>query len=110
MTDPILYDRDDDGIVTLTLNLPEKRNPISDESVVDGLEAALARLDDDRQARVAILTGAGKAFSSGGDLKAMKDGSGLRDPRRCAPVTITSAGSSGSPSPSPPARCRSSPR
>lgn len=79
-TDPVLYDRDDDGIVTLTLNLPEKRNPISDESVVEGLEAALARLDDDREARVAILTGAGKAFSSGGDLKAMKDGSGLRDP------------------------------
>jgi enoyl-CoA hydratase/carnithine racemase len=80
MSDPILYRRDG-AIVTLTINLPELRNPISDPEVVDGLVAALDRLDEDEDARVAILTGAGSAFSSGGNLRKMKDGTGLNDKR-----------------------------
>ena len=77
MTDPILCTRDG-AILTITLNLPEKRNPISDPVVIDRLEEALRAADADIGVRVVILTGAGSAFSSGGDLKAMKAGVGLR--------------------------------
>lgn len=80
MADPVLYDKDTDGIVTLTLNRPETRNPISDEDVLDAMLDALDRIERDREVRVAILTGAGSAFSSGGNLKKMGAGGGLNDP------------------------------
>ena len=71
MTDAVLYEQEG-GIVTLTLNRPETRNPISERDVVDGLVGALGRIGTDPSVRVAILTGAGSAFSSGGDLRAMQ--------------------------------------
>jgi enoyl-CoA hydratase/carnithine racemase len=79
MADPVLYEQDG-GVVTITLNRPEARNPCSDPDIVAALEAALERLDRDISVRVAILTGAGSAFSSGGNLKKMaaRDG-GLAD-------------------------------
>jgi enoyl-CoA hydratase/carnithine racemase len=67
------------AVLTLTLNLPEKRNPISDLPMVDALATALQSADADLSVRVIILTGAGTAFSSGGDLKRMGPGGGLRD-------------------------------
>ena len=72
MTEHVLY-RQDGGIVTLTLNAPERRNPISERGMVDAIVDALMRVDADASVRVAILTGAGSAFSSGGDLRAMAD-------------------------------------
>jgi enoyl-CoA hydratase/carnithine racemase len=57
------------GIAILTLNRPELRNPISDLDMVDALVGALDRLNRDKNIRVAILTGAGKGFSSGGNLQ-----------------------------------------
>lgn len=80
MPEAVLYDADAEGIVTLTLNRPEQRNPISDDDMVEALLAALDRLQRDRSARVAILTGAGSAFSSGGNLKKMGRSGGLNDP------------------------------
>lgn len=74
MTDAVLYETDDDGIVTLTLNRPELRNPITDPVMIAQLLGALERLENDPQARVAILTGAGKGFSSGGNIHEMKPG------------------------------------
>lgn len=71
MTDKVLYEQDGQ-IVTITLNDPAMRNPISERETVDAIVGALERLNQDRTARVAILTGAGSAFSSGGDLRAMK--------------------------------------
>jgi len=71
MSDAVLFEQRD-GIVTLTLNRPEKRNPISERDVVDALVDALSRVQADISARVVILTGAGTAFSSGGDLRAMQ--------------------------------------
>jgi enoyl-CoA hydratase/carnithine racemase len=68
MTDPVLFERDG-AIVTLTLNNPALYNPISDIEMVDALIAALDRLNRDPTIRVAILTGAGKGFSSGGNLR-----------------------------------------
>lgn len=79
MTDMILKSQDG-AILTITLNQPEKRNPVSDQAMVDALCDAFVQADADIQVRCVILTGAGSAFSSGGDLKAMKSGSGLRTP------------------------------
>jgi enoyl-CoA hydratase/carnithine racemase len=67
-----------DAILTVTLNLPERRNPISDLTMIDALLATMAQADADLGVRAVILTGAGTAFSSGGDLKQMKAGVGLR--------------------------------
>ena len=70
MMDSVLFAQDG-GVVTLTLNQPERRNPISEAGMVDALVGELERLSATRDVRVAILTGAGSAFSSGGDLRAM---------------------------------------
>lgn len=80
MSDPVLFEQEG-GVVMLTLNQPEKRNPISESGMVDALVAALERLNADRSVRVAILTGAGSAFSSGGDMRAMADASVTRASR-----------------------------
>jgi enoyl-CoA hydratase/carnithine racemase len=58
-----------DAVAVLTLNKPELRNPISDIDMVEALLAALDQLNTDLSIRAAILTGAGKAFSSGGNLQ-----------------------------------------
>ena len=69
----------DNGVLTLTLNRPDKRNPISELDMIEALVTALQDADDDMAVRVVILTGAGSAFSSGGDIKKMAPGGGLRD-------------------------------
>lgn len=71
MADIILAERSG-AVLTVTLNLPEKRNPISDEAMVDALCAAMEAADRDIGVRCVVLTGAGSAFSAGGDLKAMQ--------------------------------------
>jgi methylglutaconyl-CoA hydratase len=60
----------DDAVATLTLNRPDKRNAISYE-LIDDLIHALEEVRNS-PARVLILTGAGKAFSSGMDLDNLK--------------------------------------
>lgn len=61
----------DGGIATITLNRPELRNAISDLETIDALVGALEAINADLSLRVAILTGAGSAFSSGGNLQKM---------------------------------------
>ena len=73
-----------DGIVTLTLNQPEQRNPISDPNIVDALCSAVEAADAATSVRCVILTGAGSAFSTGGNIKAMRPGGGLVDPAAAA--------------------------
>lgn len=68
-----------DGVLTLTLNLPEARNPISNAAVIDALCAAIEEADRDIGCRVVIITGAGSAFSTGGDIASMRLGGGLND-------------------------------
>jgi len=65
----VLYESSE-GIATLTLNLPHKLNPIAKELQV-ALRDALARVADDRSVRAVVLTGAGKAFCVGADLKSL---------------------------------------
>lgn len=59
----------EDGVATITLARPEKLNAL-DEAMIAGLLAAAGRIDADPSVRVAILTGQGKAFCAGGDIKA----------------------------------------
>ncbi len=76
MTAPLLVARDG-AIATLTMNRPETRNALTDEDMIDALESALVELNADTSVRVAILTGNGPAFSSGGNLKKMNEPGGL---------------------------------
>ncbi len=71
----ILYDADD-AIATITLNRPEARNAYSDDMVTQ-LVGALDRADADADVRVVIITGEGSSFCAGGDLKAMRDETGM---------------------------------
>jgi enoyl-CoA hydratase len=61
-----------DGIALLTLDRPERLNAMSRELVAD-LHAALVEAGDDPDCRVVILTGAGRGFCSGLDLKETGD-------------------------------------
>ncbi len=62
---------DDSGrVARLTLNRPDKRNPIG-PTTCGALVAALTAIRDNPAVRVVVLTGAGTAFSAGGDLAAM---------------------------------------
>jgi enoyl-CoA hydratase/carnithine racemase len=76
MSDKLLYEKAD-NIVTLTLNDPDVRNAISDEETISGIVEALAKINDDYDVRCAILTGAGTAFSSGGNVKKMQRHDGM---------------------------------
>ena len=64
-------------IATLTLNQPELRNPISDIEVVDEFEQILKDLNHNPNVRCLIITGAGSAFSSGGNIKDMLNKQGM---------------------------------
>jgi enoyl-CoA hydratase/carnithine racemase len=63
----VLYEVDG-PIVTLTLNRPERLNAITGQTMAE-IGEVLARFRQDTQAKVAILTGAGRGFCSGGDRK-----------------------------------------
>ncbi|MBA2411631.1 MAG: crotonase/enoyl-CoA hydratase family protein [Burkholderiaceae bacterium] len=75
MSDAVIFERDD-AIVTLTLNRPETRNPSTDPDILKALNDAFARIATDAGISCVILTGAGKAFSAGGNLKHMRDREG----------------------------------
>jgi len=60
----------DEHIATITFNRPEQRNPISVEMLEEVRGAVRASQEDD-DVRVLVLTGAGRAFCSGGDVKSM---------------------------------------
>ena len=62
----------DGPVATLLLNRPEKLNAL-DEGMREGLSAALSTLAHDPVLRVGIITGAGRAFCSGGDIDRMRE-------------------------------------
>ena len=57
-----------DGIATITLNRPEKLNAFTNEMLEDWL-AALERCRTDPEVRVIVITGTGRAFTTGGDIE-----------------------------------------
>lgn len=62
-----------DGVAVLTLNRPDRLNAMS-AAMLDAMLEALPRLADDGNVGVVVLTGAGRAFCAGGDVKAMAQG------------------------------------
>jgi enoyl-CoA hydratase/carnithine racemase len=58
-------------IVTLTMDDAERRNPLTGNSAVPEFLAAIDRIHADHSVRAVIVTGAGSAFSSGGNVKDM---------------------------------------
>jgi 2-(1,2-epoxy-1,2-dihydrophenyl)acetyl-CoA isomerase len=66
----VLIETIDRGVATLTLNRPESMNALSEE-LYDALLEALPRLADDMSIGAIVLTGAGRAFCAGGDVKSM---------------------------------------
>lgn len=73
----IKVDRDDEGVVTLTFNVPESLNPWlipMMEEMTTELDRIAANPDD----RVVVFTGAGRSFSAGGDVPAMAGQGGGR--------------------------------
>jgi len=72
MTDKLLYEQDG-HVVTLTFNMPDTRNALTDRDLCTAIVDAMHRMNADQSVRCAIVTGAGKAFSSGGNLKHMKE-------------------------------------
>ncbi len=76
MSEPVLFERDG-AVVTVTLNRPETRNAITEQDMVEALIDACRRVNRDKSVRAMILTGAGTAFCSGGNVKHMREKSGM---------------------------------
>jgi enoyl-CoA hydratase/carnithine racemase len=70
----VRYERDG-HVATITYNRPERLNAI-DGAMRRGLNAAFTRFRDDEEAWVAIVTGAGRAFCAGADLRGEGDSAG----------------------------------
>ena len=83
MSDPVLY-ASEGAIATITLNRDDTRNALSDE-VIAALLDALATAEHDAAIGCVILTGAGKAFSSGGNLR---DIGAMTAEKRMTPLEI----------------------
>src|SRR5208283_3718765 len=64
-------------VAVLTLNCPDIRNAITGQRIVDEIVHACAVAQEEKDIRVLILTGAGSAFSSGGNVKEMQSKSGM---------------------------------
>ena len=62
-----------DGVAVLTMNRPDRLNAMSG-AMLDAMIEALPRLAADTNVGVVVLTGAGRGFCSGGDVKAMAEG------------------------------------
>lgn len=67
MPGPLKVERPLDGVVLLTLDLPDRRNAMTDE-LTAAWGSAVAALRGDRTVRCVVVTGEGRAFCAGGDL------------------------------------------
>ena len=67
MSGPLIVERQANGVVVLTLNLPDVRNAMTAE-LTQAWVAAVAALAGDRSVRCVVVTGTGRAFCAGGDL------------------------------------------
>ncbi len=68
---------DDQGVATITLDCPQRRNVISDDPLMSELTDAAVGVNADPSVRVVVLTGAGSAFSAGGNIQKMLDREGM---------------------------------
>lgn len=74
----VLLESMHDGVLVLTMNRPESRNALN-VAMAERLMQTIQRAALDPAVRAVVLTGAGKAFCSGGDVKAMATGSERRE-------------------------------
>ena len=74
----ILFELRDNGILWITLNKPDKFNA-ADAAMHQAFVDLWPMIDRDPQVRVAVITGAGRAFSAGGDLDRVKNSYGDHD-------------------------------
>ncbi len=76
MREPLKYEPQG-AIVILTLNDPATRNALYGDALFDAFEKSVDRINADLRVRAAILTGEGSAFSSGGNLRNMREKKGM---------------------------------
>lgn len=69
----VLIETKKDGVLTLTMNRPDRLNALSWD-LLSALQTAIMRASTDRDVGVVVLAGAGKAFCAGGDVKSMAEG------------------------------------
>ena len=74
--DEVLYEIEDDHIALITLNAPERMNTISGP-MLNALTRLLVKANEDPAVRCVILTGVGRAFCAGLDLRQERDGGGI---------------------------------
>lgn len=77
----LLLRHDTGAIAHLTLNAPERLNALSDE-MLEALQTQIDLLAQDRTIRVVVISGAGKAFCAGHDLRQMQAGRDAPDQGR----------------------------
>jgi 2-(1,2-epoxy-1,2-dihydrophenyl)acetyl-CoA isomerase len=73
MADDVLFDKRPDGVGLITLNRPDSLNAMGGQ-MIPLLSRVLAQCAHDPAVRAVILTGAGRAFCAGGDVKGMARG------------------------------------
>jgi enoyl-CoA hydratase len=72
-TEPAVLTERRERVLVITINRPAQRNAVN-AAVADGIAAALDDLDSDAELSIGVITGAGKGFCSGMDLKAFVTG------------------------------------
>lgn len=77
MSEPFVRYGVEGAVATLTLNRPDSRNAIATHQDCEDLVAAFERAAADPAVSCIILTGEGRSFSAGGNLKAMKERNGI---------------------------------
>lgn len=77
MSEPFLLIERDGPVVIATLNRPEERNAISETAYSDEIADFCAKMTRDRSVRAVVLTGAGKSFCAGGNIKHMSEKTGM---------------------------------
>src|SRR6516162_5594864 len=73
MSNDIVLQSLESGLLTITMNRPERRNALNPEMTL-GLVAAARRAAEDHEVRAVLLKGAGGTFCVGGDVKSMAEG------------------------------------
>jgi enoyl-CoA hydratase/carnithine racemase len=84
--EPVLLSTDDDGVRTLTLNRPDRKNAINPQLWLELADALRATARDD--VRVLVITGAGGAFCSGADISVPEDVHPRQKLRRLTDVAV----------------------
>ena len=80
----------EDGVATVTLNKPDKRNALGD-ILTPALRSILLTLEADERCGAILLTGAGRAFCAGGDVSGMGSNRGRNREAPKAPPTVDEA-------------------